>query len=455
MKFPFLILTVCTTLIAMNCLSQKMNEAIKERERPEINKPLPPFALNDVHLGDSAFQLSSNDFRGKWLFLDFWYRGCVTCIRSFPKINALQDRFRDTIRFVLVGVNSKQEFGDGIKEMYENLSRKQGLSLTVAFDSLLAQQWNIHSFPHIIIVDPNGIVRTITAGLDLTEAKLQALMSGNGSVIKQKGIPKPKFPPNQISVFGEEMLHVSAIAPWNGEGYVIPVPLEYNKIGGSQNHNPTEIKQSDRFIASMVSLGGMFRLAFIGKWQWLRTDSLYAKYYPFPILETARTDLFEYNYKDGTGFYNYYLQTPAPATPERIMELMQHELQSTFNLQATIERRLVPVWKLVAKPGAGKALKTKGKKPGFSMNTNGDAGVAGFEFSNFPMEVLLKTISRYISDNEPPFFDYTGIKHNIDIKFDALLTDRSQILTTLRQHGLDLVKGDREMHVLVIRDAKK
>jgi hypothetical protein len=53
---------------------------------PEVGKPCPDFTLHNIEYY-SKKEASVKDFRGKWLILDFWNKGCGACIASFPKIN--------------------------------------------------------------------------------------------------------------------------------------------------------------------------------------------------------------------------------------------------------------------------------------------------------------------------------------------------------------------------------
>lgn len=73
---------------------------------PEIGKPCPDFVLKDV-INYPKKEVRLNDFKGKWLILDFWDRDCTACIESFPKINALQKEFGDKVQFILVGDQDK------------------------------------------------------------------------------------------------------------------------------------------------------------------------------------------------------------------------------------------------------------------------------------------------------------------------------------------------------------
>ncbi|MBA4053753.1 MAG: hypothetical protein C0490_03490, partial [Marivirga sp.] len=129
-------------------------QQMPENAKPQIGKPLPHFELNHVTHSKKT-KVASEEFQGKWLFLDFWFPACIACIKSFPKINALQAKFKDQIQFILVGLNYERY--QGIESIYEKLRAKQDLDLVAAYDTTLAVRWEIYSMPHIIVVDPSGI----------------------------------------------------------------------------------------------------------------------------------------------------------------------------------------------------------------------------------------------------------------------------------------------------------
>lgn len=411
---------------------------------PTVGMPMPEFKLSDVDYY-SKEQVSAEDFKGKWLFLDFWYRGCVSCIKSFPKTNLLQTRFNDKIQFVLVGVNSERSFGKGIKPLYEKLREKMQLHLPIAYDSVLEQRWRISSFPHIIIVNPQGIVHSITAGHDMTQEKIAALIEGKTVFFEPKDIEQPQFVAKSVKNEDSLLISRTVLTVWNGEKQTIPEVRYYSR-------------ESNKLVfkVAMAHLPWLYKMAYFGKTFWFSHDSLYSKVYPHLLFETENIKVFEFDFLKGTGLYNYELAIPIRSDPPRqIMQSLQEDLQISFGFIGTIETRKMPVWQLISKPGAAAKLKTKGGKPGETNDIQGDGGAGGFGFTNYPIGYLLNLVSRYISEGEPPFFDMTGITHNIDVTIDAALTDRAQIRKELQRYGLDLVKGEKEMKVLVIRDAKE
>lgn len=155
-------------------------------ESPKVGQPMPDFQLNDVQFY-SQKSISLSDFKGKWLILDFWNEYCSTCLSSFPKIDSLQKKFADRVKFVLVGYNGSQYFkkssNTSIRKLFEQNRKRENLKLTIAYDSTLMHRYNIRPTPYLIIVDPKGIVRGITT--KLSSENIDDLIAGRQVNLKR------------------------------------------------------------------------------------------------------------------------------------------------------------------------------------------------------------------------------------------------------------------------------
>ncbi len=140
---------------------------------PEIGKLSPEFYLSDIKYY-SEKNASSEDFRGRWLILDFWSSSCVSCIKSFPKINSLRKQFNNKIEFILIGYND-----DHIELLFEKFKKKFELQLPVVYDTNLFKVFEIPSVPHIVWIDNNGIIKAITTSHELTTDNLQSFLTGD------------------------------------------------------------------------------------------------------------------------------------------------------------------------------------------------------------------------------------------------------------------------------------
>jgi thiol-disulfide isomerase/thioredoxin len=448
MYFRLFLLVAVFSLLPKFAHTQQFS--VLEMPKPEVGKPCPEFTLTHVTHYDKK-KVTLSDFKGKWLVLDFWYTGCTACIHSFPKINELQKQFKDKVQFVLVGQNSKRYYKN-VEVFFERLSAKQQLNIAAAYDSTLAPQWGIRAMPYIIIVDPQGIVRSITDGNDMSKEKIQSLLNGETPTFSRIDLIPQQFEVKFTSKNGsdlpkEKVLSYSVLTEWNGEkfngGYEVDQYASYSE-GWEKD-----------FRVVGVSLQWLYSLAYFGKSNAMfkfRDDPLFGKICPFPLLELKDTSKFVVNYSDGSGLYNYCLRSPAEQiTRENIMLFLQQDLKKGFGYSAVVEERDMPVWELIAKPEVEQKVKTKGGLKYYSSSEGSIA--AGFTVRNAPMKGFITNLTYYLYEKENyPFIDATGITSNIDITIDADMTSFSDVKRELNKHGLDFALSKRKMKVLVIRD---
>jgi thiol-disulfide isomerase/thioredoxin len=419
---------------------------------PEVGKPLPEFILHNLNQFKKT-TATNNDFKGKWLFMDFWTIRCTSCIHSFPKVNSITQEFSNQLNWVMVGLNGKQRY-PGTEEFYEKMRAKRNLQMPYLFDSLLAQQWHVPSFPHIIIVNPKGIVYAITSGRDLDKEKVQQLLAGQQVSFYEKDQLTKKFEPTLNNadieeISSDKLLLYSMLTEWNGEQQSVGVELDR----WAKWPKRSLVKG---YGMAMVPLYALYNCAFFGQWDWDADNSMYKTTYPFPILELTDTSRFnyDYTYDVGKGTYNYMLKIPPEqVSKDRIMSLIQDDLKRAFGYRARVETRSMPVWKLIATPEAAQKLITKGGPKYMSPGTH----AAGYTFKNVPVSYLVAGIRFYLSDLEKRevFIDDTGITDNIDFSIDADMTNLKDIQKELKKQGFELIRGHKKMNVLVISDQIK
>lgn len=97
-------------------------------------------------------QLGTNDFKGQWVYLDFWASWCAPCRQSFPWMNALHDRFGPRgLQIVAVSVDKTAE------RMNAFLKATQP-RFWILWDapSVWAEKLQITSMPSSVLIRPDG-----------------------------------------------------------------------------------------------------------------------------------------------------------------------------------------------------------------------------------------------------------------------------------------------------------
>ena len=121
-----------------------------------VGKPAPDWDATDI----AEDVQSLKQYRGKVILLDFWYRGCSSCIRVMPEIKRLAKHFEDE-PVVVLGVNVNKRAEDAI-----DVIQKMQLAHPTIRGEAIALQYQVYGYPTLVIIDQHGIVRDLYMGYD-------------------------------------------------------------------------------------------------------------------------------------------------------------------------------------------------------------------------------------------------------------------------------------------------
>ena len=133
-----------------------------------IDQTAPAFATKTPDGKDIALA----DFRGKVVMLDFWATWCGPCMQAIPAVQRLSEQFKDQ-PVAIIGVN-RDKAGDEAK-VRKTIERK-GLTFFQAMDTpgAIAKSYKISAIPAIILIDKEGVVRSVHVGYGPGEEKVLA-----------------------------------------------------------------------------------------------------------------------------------------------------------------------------------------------------------------------------------------------------------------------------------------
>ena len=119
--------------------------------------PAPQFSLVNLE-GDSV---RLDDFKGKLVLIDFFYKGCYPCIQALPSLQALHKKFgKDGL--VVLGIDP---YDDIKKDKIDEFMKKQGVTYTVLLASReIPKQYRVSGYPTMYLIDKQGAVLSTQVG---------------------------------------------------------------------------------------------------------------------------------------------------------------------------------------------------------------------------------------------------------------------------------------------------
>jgi thiol-disulfide isomerase/thioredoxin len=131
--------------------AEQLKIAYDEKKLLAPGQPAPAFTLKDV----DGNMVSLNDFKGKYVYIDFWQTLCPRSERELPYLLDLHSDYNDkNIEFVSISVNEDENvWRDYVKE-----NKNIGTSLRVpkSWDSKTYTDYQAFGLPTFILIDTEG-----------------------------------------------------------------------------------------------------------------------------------------------------------------------------------------------------------------------------------------------------------------------------------------------------------
>jgi len=113
-----------------------------------------PMADADLYdLGGTLRKLE--DYKGKYLLLDFWSRGCGPCMMAMPELGEFSETNKDKLTVISLSLDTKKEIWKKISEQQKiswvNLSDGKGMAG-------IAAKYGVEAIPHYVMISPEGKV---------------------------------------------------------------------------------------------------------------------------------------------------------------------------------------------------------------------------------------------------------------------------------------------------------
>ena len=98
--------------------------------------------------------VSLEDFRGKVVYLDFWASWCVPCIKSFPWMDEIKQKYSEK-GFEIIAINLDKD-----RAAADDFLKKLNVSFTIAFDESgdSAAKYKLKGMPTSYLIGRDGKV---------------------------------------------------------------------------------------------------------------------------------------------------------------------------------------------------------------------------------------------------------------------------------------------------------
>lgn len=368
--------------------------------------------------------------KNKLLIIDFFATTCSPCIAMLPKLDSLQQRYKEEILIIPV-TSEKSTIISNFLKTNKNAAHIQLPFITE--DTILSQQFPHFSIPHEVWIDKNGIVKAITSHHEITEKNIKGVIAGILSSLPEKK--------DDIAFSIEKSLLVDNNGGDSKNFLFRSLLTAYNPGLNSKTSITRQGKGLiSRIICTNTSIVGLYYLA-------------YTKY-KFPIvnrtrLRLATPDSAVYfppvdNYPQWEKKYDFCYELILPhGVPDSIFfSYMLNDLNRYFKIKAKIEKQEVLCWAL--KPLTDSLLLDKIFDPNSA--------------SKFEMSFFIRYLNQFRDID--PVINETGYNKDVSINLDFFrkysinqYPDLAAFKSYLNTISLDLVKVKREIDILKMTES--
>lgn len=385
-------------------------------------------------------RLSLGKLSNKLVILDFWTTGCPSCIEAIPKMEMLQEEFKEYLQIILVNPwESKEKIEKRLSQM-NHLRPDIGLtSLPVVYgDSIWRNIFPHTSVPHHVWID-NGQVIAVTGAQNATRENIQKVINGidisfsikddlkaSGYDIKSNGIFNKAHP---------------SISP----AFYSVIAKSHPGFGSGNKHIADTI--DNLFVRRMLNLSiiELYKIAF---------NIPYFESKRIKITVQDKTSFFPPD--DANNFDNWFesqcfsYEIGLPTKDKEYFNIfMQNDLNRFFRInnqiEGLIEVKEYPCWIL---------QKTKGEISQAILNPQIIETDSSIIYQAQPISLIYNALRSALENVDDPIFvvDETETNANVTIELPLNLNDVKRINQQLLNANLKLKRGKRKIGLLVIRE---
>jgi thiol-disulfide isomerase/thioredoxin len=394
-----------------------------------------------------------SEFKGKAVILDFWFGYCKGCVEAFPKLEALQKKFKDSVQILLVNFESQSQIDSVFKRLKRVSSLYKLPSLpSIVSDTILHKYFMFETYPHEVWIDKYGVVKAFTGSKDVTESNIRAFLNGLPLKADMKW-EDIAFESNQAVLpqlyqrSPERLKYYSSIFSYTPEiNFGGTSRRDFDSLNGT-----VRVTRKNRTILQL--LGDALKNG-LSPDPFESPDFDFGKRVVLNIKDSGR-----YFYKAASGTtlgtwkagncYTYETVLPIDQEPALFRKMLT-DVQQYFNLSCRVEKRMMKCLALVRT--SERDLIKSTKKPLSNFDDKKDSSKMQY-YAMFTQR-FVGQIATHFRNTSYLFANNTGYTGRIDIELDKkVLTDIPSLKKELKKkYDLDLVETVQLMDVLIITE---